>query len=63
MKWSKVNNLCIQSGPYKIAKQGQIEVSYMLTHAEQPHALGWFATSDEAKQAAEDDAALFGGRS
>lgn len=53
----------IKSGPYVIAKQGIKEVTYMLTHAEQPHALGWFATSEEAKQAAEDDAMLFGGRS
>ena len=50
----------IKSGPYVIAKQGQIEVSYMLTRADLPNALGWFATKEEAMEAAEDDHALFG---
>ena len=51
----------IKSGPYVIAKQGIKEVTYMLSRTDQPLALGWFASKEEAMQAAEDDAMLFGG--
>lgn len=52
----------IKSGLYVIAKQGAVEVTYMLSRTDQPLALGWFASKEEAMQAAEDDAMLFGGK-
>ena len=50
----------IKSGLCMIAKHGTVDVSYMLTRADLPHAIGWFSTKEEAMEAASDDHALFG---
>ena len=50
---------CIKSGPWLIAKQGEIEVTYMLTHKDSK-VMAFFTNREDAMQAAEDEAAFLG---
>ena len=53
MKWQKINPYCLKSGPWRIAKHGGQNPTYLLTHDAKPGMLCWFGSSQEAMETAE----------